>query len=147
MVVAEQLPPDPHNALGLGLSSTQTQAPTCCWHDGPLPPTAPRSILAPAPPDQRCSWSEELRHKVANARSLCCSSSPPPPPSSPEAACATLTATLQTNSFPNRETRVTEGTRKHDASQTVTTWCQILWTMRLQCVSKILTPRGMLQKT
>ena len=27
------------------------------------------------------------------------------------------------------------------------TWCQILGTMRLQCVSKILTPRRMLQKT
>ena len=27
------------------------------------------------------------------------------------------------------------------------TWCQILCTMRLQCVSKILTPRRMLQKT
>ena len=27
------------------------------------------------------------------------------------------------------------------------TWCQILCTMRLQCVSKILTPRKMLQKT
>ena len=27
------------------------------------------------------------------------------------------------------------------------TWCQILCTMRLQCVSKILTPPMMLQKT
>ena len=27
------------------------------------------------------------------------------------------------------------------------TWCQILCTMRLQCVSKILTPRRMLKKT
>ena len=27
------------------------------------------------------------------------------------------------------------------------TWCQIVCTMRFQCVSKILTPRGMLQKT
>ena len=27
------------------------------------------------------------------------------------------------------------------------TWCQILYTMQLQCVSKILTPRRMLQKT
>ena len=27
------------------------------------------------------------------------------------------------------------------------TWCQILCTMWLQCVSKILTPRRMLQKT
>ena len=29
----------------------------------------------------------------------------------------------------------------------IMTWCQILCTMRLQCVSKILTPRRMLQKT
>ena len=36
---------------------------------------------------------------------------------------------------------------RHNEIQFVTTWCQILCSMRLQCVSKILTPLRMLQKT
>ena len=35
----------------------------------------------------------------------------------------------------------------HYSKKTLMTRCQILCTMRLQCVSKILTPRRMLQKT
>ena len=36
---------------------------------------------------------------------------------------------------------------RHNEIQFVTTWCQILCSMRLQCVSKILTPLRLLQKT
>ena len=35
----------------------------------------------------------------------------------------------------------------HHKERSHMTWCQILCSMRLQCVSKILTPRRMLQKT
>ena len=43
------------------------------------------------------------------------------------------------------EPRVLRRTQK--MAQMHTTWCQILCSMRLQCVSKILTPHRMLQKT